>query len=81
MELWEAILRIVAVYLLMGIVIALITMWPRGKQQLKKIGRNEPCPCGSERKYKKCCRIKKRVEFTRKLLLLIIGWPQVLFRR
>lgn len=20
-----------------------------------KIGRNEPCPCGSERKYKKCC--------------------------
>ncbi|MEI4234178.1 UPF0149 family protein [Roseovarius sp. D22-M7] len=22
----------------------------------KKIGRNEPCPCGSGRKYKKCCR-------------------------
>ena len=21
----------------------------------KKIGRNEPCPCGSGRKYKKCC--------------------------
>lgn len=21
----------------------------------KKIGRNEPCPCGSTRKYKKCC--------------------------
>ncbi|MFT6747448.1 MAG: hypothetical protein ACJAZ2_001801 [Glaciecola sp.] len=21
----------------------------------KKIGRNEPCPCGSERKFKKCC--------------------------
>ncbi len=21
----------------------------------KKVGRNEPCPCGSERKYKKCC--------------------------
>ncbi|MEM6793605.1 MAG: SEC-C metal-binding domain-containing protein [Acidobacteriota bacterium] len=20
-----------------------------------KIGRNEPCPCGSGRKYKKCC--------------------------
>ncbi|MDA8018921.1 MAG: SEC-C domain-containing protein [Thermoanaerobaculia bacterium] len=20
-----------------------------------KIGRNEPCPCGSDRKYKKCC--------------------------
>jgi len=23
-----------------------------------KIGRNEPCPCGSGKKYKKCC-IKK----------------------
>ena len=22
---------------------------------LKKIGRNDPCPCGSGRKYKKCC--------------------------
>jgi hypothetical protein len=21
----------------------------------KKVGRNEPCPCGSGRKYKKCC--------------------------
>ncbi|MDG1455480.1 MAG: SEC-C metal-binding domain-containing protein [Planctomycetota bacterium] len=20
-----------------------------------KIGRNDPCPCGSELKYKKCC--------------------------
>ena len=20
-----------------------------------KIGRNDPCPCGSEKKYKKCC--------------------------
>jgi uncharacterized protein YecA (UPF0149 family) len=22
----------------------------------KKIGRNDPCPCGSGKKYKKCCR-------------------------
>ncbi|NLI69956.1 MAG: hypothetical protein GX364_03690 [Firmicutes bacterium] len=21
----------------------------------KKVGRNEPCPCGSGKKYKKCC--------------------------
>jgi len=21
----------------------------------KKVGRNEPCPCGSQKKYKKCC--------------------------
>ena len=20
-----------------------------------KVGRNEPCPCGSNKKYKKCC--------------------------
>ena len=23
----------------------------------KKVGRNEPCPCGSGKKYKKCCSI------------------------
>ena len=31
---------------------------PQGKRQPiraeEKIGRNEPCPCGSEKKYKKC---------------------------
>jgi uncharacterized protein YecA (UPF0149 family) len=21
----------------------------------RKIGRNDPCPCGSGKKYKKCC--------------------------
>ncbi len=25
----------------------------------KKIGRNDPCPCGSGKKYKKCCIGKK----------------------
>ena len=25
---------------------------------LKKVGRNEPCPCGSGKKYKKCCLMK-----------------------
>ncbi len=24
----------------------------------EKIGRNDPCPCGSEKKYKKCCALK-----------------------
>ena len=34
---------------------------PRKKIELKprkvevSIGRNEPCPCGSGKKYKKCC--------------------------
>lgn len=27
----------------------------------KKIGRNEPCPCGSGKKYKHCCLLKERV--------------------
>lgn len=27
-----------------------------------KVGRNDPCPCGSGKKYKKCCLDKKRVE-------------------
>ena len=26
----------------------------------RKIGRNEPCPCGSGKKYKKCCGFLKR---------------------
>lgn len=33
-------------------------LMPRG-QSLSKIGRNEKCPCGSKKKYKKCC-MKKR---------------------
>lgn len=35
---------------------------PVVKQRIvgKKIGRNEPCPCGSGKKYKKCCWIKDR---------------------
>lgn len=28
---------------------------PRQTKAEKKIGRNEPCPCGSGKKYKKCC--------------------------
>lgn len=29
-----------------------------------KIGRNDPCPCGSGKKYKKCCMNKEGVEFS-----------------
>jgi len=24
-------------------------------QKTQKVGRNDPCPCGSGKKYKKCC--------------------------
>lgn len=29
------------------------------QKKSKKVGRNEPCPCGSGKKYKKCCLNKK----------------------
>jgi len=25
------------------------------KKPVQPVGRNEPCPCGSGKKYKKCC--------------------------
>jgi uncharacterized protein YecA (UPF0149 family) len=27
--------------------------------KVKKVGRNDPCPCGSGKKYKKCCGMKR----------------------
>ena len=29
--------------------------WPKPTEAERKIGRNEPCSCGSGKKYKKCC--------------------------
>jgi SWIM/SEC-C metal-binding protein len=29
--------------------------WPDPKHAEHKVGRNDPCPCGSGKKYKKCC--------------------------
>ncbi len=31
---------------------------PLGQARSEKIGRNDPCPCGSGKKYKKCCLAK-----------------------
>jgi preprotein translocase subunit SecA len=31
---------------------------PEGARSGQKVGRNEPCPCGSGKKYKKCCLAK-----------------------
>jgi SWIM/SEC-C metal-binding protein len=28
---------------------------PPVRHEVRKIGRNEPCTCGSEKKFKKCC--------------------------
>jgi hypothetical protein len=29
---------------------------------MKEVGRNDPCPCGSGKKYKKCCAQKSPME-------------------
>ena len=34
------------------------TTKPAPKRVGKKIGMNDPCPCGSGKKYKKCCYLK-----------------------
>ena len=31
------------------------TSKPEASPETPKVGRNEPCPCGSGKKYKKCC--------------------------
>ncbi|MBN2255948.1 MAG: SEC-C domain-containing protein, partial [Deltaproteobacteria bacterium] len=33
-------------------------------------GRNEPCPCGSGKKYKKCCLLKEQVQTVTRLILM-----------
>lgn len=30
-------------------------MWKNDQRTSSKVGRNDPCPCGSGKKYKKCC--------------------------
>ena len=29
--------------------------WPKPVKTEIRVGRNDPCPCGSGKKYKKCC--------------------------
>lgn len=37
---------------------------------MKKVERNSPCPCGSGKKYKKCCLMKESVQTVTRLLLM-----------
>ena len=45
-----------------------------------KTGRNDPCPCGSGKKYKRCCLVNeaKKHSFRAKALLWTIGLGVVL---
>ena len=36
-----------------------LTMFDREYKSADKVGRNDPCPCGSGKKYKKCCMDKQ----------------------
>ena len=38
-----------------------------------KAGRNDACPCGSGKKYKKCCELKQRGARGNNLMLIIVG--------
>ena len=33
-----------------------------GRELLEKLGRNDLCPCGSQRKFKKCCEARLNME-------------------
>ena len=36
-------------------------------------GRNDACPCGSGKKYKKCCELKQQKKRTGQLLLIVVA--------
>ena len=40
---------------------------------MTKIGRNDPCPCGSGKKYKKCCLIKKQRDFSEEYIRNLVN--------
>lgn len=40
---------------------------------MAKPGRNDTCPCGSGRKFKKCCESKTGGRQTSRLLMLAVG--------
>ena len=40
---------------------------------MPKTGRNDLCPCGSGRKYKKCCEAGERGGNRNQMLLIVVG--------
>jgi hypothetical protein len=40
---------------------------------MAKTGRNDHCPCGSGRKYKKCCEAKTPSARSSRLLMILVG--------
>jgi hypothetical protein len=52
----------------------------KGVFMTAKVGRNDPCPCGSGKKFKQCCFLKQRPGQPRKFSAKVIqsgtGIPQ-----
>ena len=40
---------------------------------MARIGRNDVCPCGSGRKFKKCCELKNTAARRSRLLMIAVG--------
>ena len=40
---------------------------------LSKAGRNDLCPCGSGKKYKKCCEAKEQKSRTTVIMMVFVG--------
>ena len=38
-----------------------------------RVGRNDPCPCGSKKKYKQCCEKKARSSRGSTALMVVVG--------
>ena len=40
---------------------------------MARTGRNDPCPCGSGRKFKKCCESKTPSARQSRVLMIVVG--------
>ena len=40
---------------------------------MAKIGRNDPCHCGSGRKFKRCCEMKTPTQRSGRMLMIVVG--------
>ncbi len=41
--------------------------------QTTKAGRNDACPCGSGKKFKKCCELKQQKSRGNMVMLVVVG--------
>jgi hypothetical protein len=40
---------------------------------MAKVGRNDPCHCGSGRKFKRCCEAKTATHRSGRMLMFVVG--------